>query len=74
MAIFHIKITTGKKFGGSTQANVYIVLYGEQGSSGRQILLIIVYCLFICLFIIQYHNREFETQTVYYKGNESEHT
>lgn len=37
MAIFHIKITTGKKFGGSTQANVYIVLYGEQGSSGRQI-------------------------------------
>nr|XP_022344000.1 lipoxygenase homology domain-containing protein 1-like [Crassostrea virginica] len=38
MGIFHIKITTGNKFGGSTQANVYIVLYGDQGSSDRILL------------------------------------
>ncbi|XP_061197824.1 lipoxygenase homology domain-containing protein 1-like [Saccostrea echinata] len=35
MTIFHIKVTTGRKFGGATQANVYITLHGDEGSTGR---------------------------------------
>ncbi|XP_048753808.2 lipoxygenase homology domain-containing protein 1-like [Ostrea edulis] len=35
MTIFHIKVTTGKKFGGATQANVYVILHGDEGNSGR---------------------------------------
>ena len=35
MQTYHVKVQTGTKWGAGTDANVYVMLYGEQDSTGK---------------------------------------
>lgn len=37
MTTYHVKVTTGDVWGAGTDANVYIILFGEEDTTGKTI-------------------------------------
>ena len=38
VVVYEVEVVTGKKWGGGTDAKVYLTLFGEHGDSGKRVL------------------------------------